>query len=179
MGAPRNEATGLFFVHVLDELTPYFGERTLDVSASHQNGKIPDVDPVLIFEVDVELFTRHLTCSELGPGPMHLALHDLKQRLLKLLPRHGPQVCRRSGARQTGGLMRVDNSAAGLTSQDARKDLHLSGRATFSKLCRMMRLLPLHSLATSLLSVGVAACTLGCSPNYRQPAAEAPHAVIV
>lgn len=56
---------------------------------------------------------------------------------------------------------------------------YLSGRATFSKRVRMMRLLPLHPRATSLLAVGAAACTLGCSPNYRQPEAEAPHAVIV
>jgi hypothetical protein len=48
------EASGLFFVHVLDQLAPHRGDGALHVAPRHQHRKITDEDLPLLLEMDVE-----------------------------------------------------------------------------------------------------------------------------
>ena len=81
--AARGDASGLLFVHVLDQFASHFRKGALHVGASDQDRKVTHVDLVLLLKVDVQKRARHQALAERWPGPVDLAFHHLQERLTK------------------------------------------------------------------------------------------------
>src|SRR6478752_599948 len=81
-------ASGLFFVHVGDQLAARGGDRTRDVGARHQDRKVTDVRRVFLLEVNMQAIGRNQPIGERRPSPVLLPLHDSEQRFLEIVSIH-------------------------------------------------------------------------------------------
>jgi hypothetical protein len=88
VGATRGDAAGLLLVEVLGQLPAHRRDRALHIGPADQHREVPNVDLVLLLQVDVQPVGGHIAAVEPRPGPVDLALHHLEQRLLKLLTIH-------------------------------------------------------------------------------------------
>ncbi len=88
VGSSEGEPAGVFLVNILGQHAPDRGRGILSMDAGEEDGKIPDVQGVLLLEMYLQLVLCEATCGKVIPGPVMFVVHDTQKGFEKSRFRH-------------------------------------------------------------------------------------------
>ena len=88
MGPPKGKAARVLLINVFGQHASDGGGRILSMNPGKEDGKVSDVDGVLLLKVNLQLLSYEAACGKVLPGPVMLPIHDAEEGFKKSRFRH-------------------------------------------------------------------------------------------